>query len=175
VALTGTYWLSMVRRRSTVRFRKGAPRSEAFFDTDPVTFARQIPAEGTGQRLGWQPEPWRSRRLKMVRAGHLGQRGECHGGHFGGQDRYQAALRGVRGPVRAVQQGPEGACVPARRSQRLPGCRRDPCPVGGCVRSVGGRTAARRLSLCRQLLARSRGCHAWPAIDAASGGQVADT
>jgi len=29
MASTGTCWLSMVRRRSTVRFRKGAPRSEA--------------------------------------------------------------------------------------------------------------------------------------------------
>ena len=34
-----------------VRFRKGAPRSEAFFDTEPVSSPSGIPAEGTGQRL----------------------------------------------------------------------------------------------------------------------------
>jgi hypothetical protein len=49
--------LSMVRRRSTVRFRKGDPRSGAFFDTDPVTFLRGFPAAGTGQRFGWKAEP----------------------------------------------------------------------------------------------------------------------
>ena len=85
VAVTGTCWLSMVRRRSTVRFPKGAPRSEAFFDTDPVTFARGIPAEGTGQRLGWKPEPSRGRRLMMVRDRSPRRQESAVGGILGGK------------------------------------------------------------------------------------------
>src|SRR5215467_12298652 len=56
----------MVRRRSTVRFRKGAPRSGVFFDTDPVTSYGGIPGEGTGQRLGWKPGLWRGGGLRVV-------------------------------------------------------------------------------------------------------------
>jgi hypothetical protein len=98
MAVTGTRWLSMVRRRSTVRFRKGAPRSEAFFDTDPVTspggFRRKEQVSGS---VG-------SRSLARPRAqdgpGQLpGSVGECRGGALWGQDRYQAALRGVCAPV----------------------------------------------------------------------------
>jgi hypothetical protein len=34
-----------------------------------------------------------------------GLAGECRGGHFGGQDRCQAALRGVCSPARALHRG----------------------------------------------------------------------
>jgi hypothetical protein len=37
VAFTGTGWLSMVRRRSTVRFRKGAPGYEDFSNIELST------------------------------------------------------------------------------------------------------------------------------------------
>ena len=45
-------------------------------------------------RLGWKPEFSRDCGLRMVRAGRPGRRGVSWG-YFGGQDRYQAALRGV--------------------------------------------------------------------------------
>jgi hypothetical protein len=73
----------MVRRRSTVRFRKGAPRSGAFFDTDTVTSLEGIPAEGTGQRLGLEPESSRGRRLRMVRGSRPGRRGSASGALWG--------------------------------------------------------------------------------------------
>jgi hypothetical protein len=62
-AVSGTCWWSMVRRRSTVRFRKGAPRSGRFFETNPATFssvgnrsAVRL-AAGTCQSAGsrWRP------------------------------------------------------------------------------------------------------------------------
>ena len=68
-----------------VRFRKGAPRSGAFFDTDPVTSPQGIPAEGTGQRPGWMLEPSRGRKLRMVRDSYPGRRGSAVGGTLGGK------------------------------------------------------------------------------------------
>ena len=84
-APTGTCWLSMVRRRSTVRFRKGAPRSGVFFDTDPVTPVGGIPTEGTGQLLGWTPEPSQGRTVRMVRDSPPGRQGSVVGGTLGGK------------------------------------------------------------------------------------------
>src|ERR1700752_369666 len=76
----------MVRRRSTVRFRKGARRSEPFFDSEPVTLLGGLTAEGTGQRFGYLREPWPSAgsRGLWVPSGEVSGR---PGGHFGGQDR----------------------------------------------------------------------------------------
>ena len=126
MALTGTCWLSMVRRRSTVRFRKGAPRSGAFFDTEPLTslggfqWKEQVsgsvgslsPREAAGS--GWSGTTAR-----------LG--GGVRWGALWGQDRYQAALRG---------------CV-RRWSSPLPP-RALPADWYGQGRAPGGRVAPRK-------------------------------
>jgi hypothetical protein len=50
-AVTGTGWVSMVRRRSTVRFRKGAPQvSGVFRECIPDLFPG-FPGQGEGQRF----------------------------------------------------------------------------------------------------------------------------
>jgi hypothetical protein len=52
MAVTGICWLSMVRRRSTVRFRKGAPRSEPFFESEPVSYSDGRNRSGFGELRG---------------------------------------------------------------------------------------------------------------------------
>src|SRR5690348_8966812 len=44
-AVTRTWWVSMVRRRSTVRFRKGAPRSRMFFASITDDLLAEIPPD----------------------------------------------------------------------------------------------------------------------------------
>jgi hypothetical protein len=39
----------MVRRRSTVRFRKGAPRSRPFFESEPVIYSTEGNRSGPGE------------------------------------------------------------------------------------------------------------------------------
>jgi hypothetical protein len=86
MTVTGTAWPSMVRRRSTVRFRKGAPGHGSFSSIQPGTFpsesatrvalmtplrlalstlflemehCRASPAPGRGTRLPLRPQPTR--------------------------------------------------------------------------------------------------------------------
>jgi hypothetical protein len=47
-ALTATIWWSMVRRKSTVRFRKGAPGSRGFFECNQMTPFRGMRMRGKG-------------------------------------------------------------------------------------------------------------------------------
>jgi len=126
VALTGPCWLSMVRRRSTVRFRKGGSQVRSVFRYCTADLSWGIPVEGTGQRLGWKPEPSRGRMFRMVRDSDPARR-RSEVGHCGGQDRYQAALRG---------------CV-RRWSSPLPP-RALPADWYGQGRAPGGRVAPRK-------------------------------
>ncbi len=111
----------MVKRRSTVRLRKGAPRSGLFFDIDPVTSPWGIPAEGTGQRPGWKPEFSRDCGLRMVRAGRPGRRGVSWG-HFGGARSLSSGFeRRVRSPLAcyfAGLQERDGTSNDGQRKQR---------------------------------------------------------
>jgi hypothetical protein len=95
-AVTGTCWLSMVRRRSTVRFRKGAPRSEASFDNEPVTsvggFQRKEQVSGS---VGSQSP------RKAEGPGWSGSVTRVGGGAVGALRRARSLSSGLEGHVRS--------------------------------------------------------------------------
>src|ERR1700749_1469157 len=100
----------MVRRRSTVRFRKGARRLEPFFDSEPVTLLGGLTAEGTGQRFGYLREPCPS----------AGSRG-LWVPSGGGQWAPWGALWGGRSSFGPVQGGVLGSGQPENPWSRCPG------------------------------------------------------
>jgi hypothetical protein len=119
-AVTGTCWLSMVRRRSTVRFRKGALRSEVFFGAEPVTCLAGFPGAGTDQRparrRGWHEAQGPGRSVTAARAG-----GECLGGTLGARS-LSRLVRGVRaGPWPAAPLTGEWGCGRWMMSLRVAG------------------------------------------------------
>jgi hypothetical protein len=120
-ALTGTDWLSMVRRRSTVRFRKGAPRSGAFFDIEPVTSPRGFQRKEQVSGSAGSRSPSRGRRLKAIRtATRIG--GAVPQGALWGQDHERSAT-GMRahGSYSALgcRYGVAGCGTSAYRRRRL--------------------------------------------------------
>jgi hypothetical protein len=121
MAATGTSWRSMVRRRSTVRFRKGAPQVRRVFR---LPNRGPLPVQGEGPEFTWKQKPRSesmcrlSRRCSTVPVGRkvstvaslTGSFAlacerppsgvQCRWGQTGGQDR-QAEGQGCRGRVRA--------------------------------------------------------------------------
>jgi hypothetical protein len=112
--LTATFWWSMVRRRSTVRFRKGAPGCEHFSNMGPSTSFGRVAFE-------WQlPCYVGARDLGVCCTVGLVQRSAF------GQQVLRLALVRRMGPVLPV--GAAGPAAPSPTGGPPPGGRGPPAP-----------------------------------------------